>query len=59
MKSLASFWFFEYFMRALDWLRKRRYEPEGPAGSGACPMSVYMGSPLSSLIFSFCRLATM
>ena len=58
-KSFASFWFLEYFMIAWDWFRNSRYAPAGPAGSGAWSMSWNIGSPLSSLIFSFWRLATM
>ena len=58
-RSLASFWFVEYFITA--WLKATWYgaTPAGPDGCAPCWMSRHSGSPFSSLIFSDPRFAAM
>src|SRR6266568_199994 len=56
-KSLASLGFFPYFMTACENATWYAHVPAGPFGMGPCWMSLTIGSPFSSLILSWPRVA--
>src|SRR5262245_22977651 len=58
-KSLASFWFLLDFITACENATWYALDPAGPAGMGPWSMSPTIGSPRSSLILSWPRLAAM